>query len=370
MKYKIKYLDLKKQYNSIEKELNVEVKKIFKNSSFILRDDVKNFEKLICKLLKVKYCIGLNSGTDALLMALSQINIKKNDEIITVSHTYIASVSSIVHVGAKPVYVDIGEDFNIDPSLIEKKITKRTKAILIVHLNGRCCRMDEIIAISKKYKLPIIEDCAQSLGSKYKNKYSGTFGLAGAFSLHPMKSLSVPGDGGFLVTNNQKVYKSIYLLRDHGRERKKNRDVRRCFGFNSRLDNLHASIALVKLKKFSKWILRRRRIAKIYHKNLNRIKGLKLPIFDGQHHYDVFNSYVLLANKRNRLRSYLLNKGVEVFSHIDKGVHLERFSPKGLGLIQTEKLEKKLLSIPIYPELKDQEIIYIINCIKEFYEKK
>ena len=368
MKCKIKYLDLKKQYDSIEKELNFKVKKIFKNSSFILRDDVKNFEKAICKLLNVKYCIGLNSGTDALLMALSQINLKKNDEIITVSHTYIASVSSIVHVGAKPVYVDIGDDFNIDPSLIEKKITNRTKAILIVHLNGRCCKMDKITEIAKKYKLPIIEDCAQSLGSKFKNKFSGTFGLVGAFSLHPMKSLSVPGDGGFVVTNNQKVYKNISLLRDHGRERKKNKY--KCFGFNSRLDNLHASIALVKIKKFNKWVQRRRRIAKIYNKNLNKIKDLSLPNFDGQYHFDTFNSYVIVASKRNKLRSYLLNKGIEVFSHIDKGVHLEKFSPSGIKLIQTEKIEKKILSLPIYPELKDKEIAYIIDCIKDFYEKK
>lgn len=368
MKCKIKYLDLKKQYDSIEKELNFKVKKIFKNSSFILRDDVKNFEKAICKLLNVKYCIGLNSGSDALLMALSQINLKKNDEIITVSHTYIASVSSIVHVGAKPVYVDIGDDFNIDPSLIEKKITNRTKAILIVHLNGRCCKMDKITEIAKKYKLPIIEDCAQSLGSKFKNKFSGTFGLVGAFSLHPMKSLSVPGDGGFVVTNNQKVYKNISLLRDHGRDRKKNKY--KCFGFNSRLDNLHASIALVKIKKFNKWVQRRRRIAKIYNKNLNKIKDLSLPSFDGQYHFDTFNSYVIVASKRNKLRSYLLNKGIEVFSHIDKGVHLEKFSPSGIELIQTEKIEKKVLSLPIYPELKDKEIAYIIDCIKDFYEKK
>ncbi len=370
MKFKIKYLDLERQYKLIDKELNIKIKKIFKNSSFILRDEVKIFEKTICKLLNVKYCVGLNSGTDALLMAMSQLNLKKNDEVITVSHTYIASVSAIVHVGAKPIYVDIQEDFNIDHSLIEKKINKKTKAILIVHLNGRCCQMDKITAISKKYKIPIIEDCAQSLGSKFKNKFSGTFGLAGAFSLHPMKSLSVPGDGGFLVTNNQRVYKNISLLRDHGRERKKNKkDSRKCFGFNSRLDNLHASIALVKLKKFKKWINLRRKIAKTYCNNLKKIKDLILPHYDGANFYDTFNSFVIKVNKRDKLRSYLLNNGIEVFSHIDKGIHLEKFSPPGSGLKKTEKIEKKILSLPIYPELKNKEIMYVTNKIIEFYEK-
>ena len=254
MKKEIKFINLLGQHQSIAKEMKKEFDKIFLNSSFVLREHVTKFEKDIAKKLNVKYVVGLNSGTDALLMALAQLNLKKGDEILTPSHTYVATVSAIVHVGAKPVFIDIAEDFNIDVNEIEKKIGKRTKAILPVHLNGRSCDMKAITKLSKKYKIPVIEDAAQSFGSKINNKYTGTFGQSGAFSLHPMKNLSVPGDGGFLVTNNKRIFQNVCLLRDHGRSRvKRNFKLKsaylKCFGFNSRLDNLHASVALLKLKK-------------------------------------------------------------------------------------------------------------------------
>ena len=222
MKYKIKYINLAEQYKSLSSDIKNEFKKIFKNSSFILRKHVTNFEKIISKKINVKYTVGVNSGTDALLFALAQIGITKNDEIITPSHTYVATISAIVHVGAKPVFVDIQDDFNINPDLIEKKITSKTKAILPVHLNGRCCNMRKIKKIAKKYNLKIIEDAAQAFGSKFNKKFAGSFGHSAAFSLHPMKNLNVPGDGGFLTTNQKKIYNHTLLLRDHGRYRNKN----------------------------------------------------------------------------------------------------------------------------------------------------
>jgi len=367
MGFKIKYIDLKKQHANLGNQLYKKIKKIFLNSHFILRNEVANFERSICKLLKVKYCVGLNSGTDALLMGLSQLQLKKDDEVITVSHTYIATVSAILHVGAVPVYVDIDESFNINPNLIEKKISKKTKAILVVHLNGRCCDMSKISSIAKKYNLKIIEDCAQALGSKYKNKFAGTFGIAGAFSLHPMKTLSVPGDGGFLITNNKKVYRNICLLRDHGRDRKTN--LKKCFGFNSRLDNLHAAIALVKLPKFKNWVIKRRKIALRYSENLKNLKKISLPLYDGKNYYDTFNSYVIRVKKRDMLKLFLLRSGIEVFSHIDKGVHLENFSKTKVALPQTEKIEKEILSLPIYPELSLSKVDFISNKIKIFCEQ-
>ena len=178
MSYKIKYINLAAQHNSIGNEIKREIDNVFKNSAFILRNSVLKFERKICKILGVKYCVSVNSGTDALLFALSQAGLKKNDEVITPSHTYVASVSAIDHIGAVPIFVDIADDFNIDPNLIEKKITKKTKAILVVHLNGRCCDMKPILKIAKKYKLKIIEDAAQGFGAKYNGKYIGNFGLA------------------------------------------------------------------------------------------------------------------------------------------------------------------------------------------------
>jgi len=371
MSYKIKYINLQAQHNSIKKEIKKKIESIFAKSAFILRKEVLDFEKKITKLLKVKYCASLNSGTDALLMSLSQLNIKKGDEILVPSHTYVASVSAIKHVGAEPVFIDIRNDFNLDPNEISKKITRKTKAIMVVHLNGRCCEMDIVMKLAKKYKLQVIEDGAQAFGSKFKNKHAGTFGSSGAFSLHPMKNLNVPGDGGFLVTNNKKIFSNVLLLRDHGRIKKKKKEVRKSFGFNRRLDNLHAGIDIIKLKYFKKWISKRRLIAKIYHENLIDLnKHVKLPFFESNtKYYETFNSFVLRVKKRDRLKKFLLKNKIEVFSHLDKGVHLEKnLIKKKISLPETERIEKEIISLPIYPELKYQDVIFICKKIRKFYE--
>jgi dTDP-4-amino-4,6-dideoxygalactose transaminase len=373
MSFKIKYLDLNSQHKPIVKEINKVVSKVFKNSAFILRQNVQQFEKKICKTLKVKYCISVNSGTDALLFALSQLNLKKNDEIIVPSHTYVATVSAICHVGSKPIFVDIRDDFNIDPNLIEKKITKKTKAIMVVHLNGRSCDMSPIVRIAKKYGLKIIEDAAQAFGAQYNGKFVGNFGFAAAFSLHPMKNLSVPGDGGFLTTNSKKVYKNVMLLRDHGRERKDNKELRKCYGFNSRLDNLHAGIALVKLKYFFKWVAQRKKIAENYNKTLGKYpEWIMIPKFNKQNKYfETYNSYVIQVKNRDKLRDHLIKKKIEVFTHMGKGVHLEKnLYNKKINLPMTEKIEKKIISLPIYPELTISKQKIICNQIIRFYEKK
>ena len=369
MSFKIKYINLSAQYSSISYEIKKEIDNIFKNSAFILRKSVLKFEQKICKILRVKYCVSVNSGTDALLFALSQAGLQKNDEVITPSHTYVASVSAINHVGAVPVFVDIEDDFNIDPKAIEKKISKKTKVIMVVHLNGRSCDMKPILKIAKKYKLKIIEDAAQAFGAKYGDRYVGNFGFAAAFSLHPMKNLSVPGDGGFLTTNNKKVYEKILLLRDHGRKKKNGKEIRECYGFNSRLDNLHAAIALVKLKYFFKWIKKRNEIANNYSKKLRHIKEIILPIYYSKvSYYNTYNSYVIRVKKRDKLKSFLAKNGIEVFSHIDKGVHLERkLYKKNSYLPKTEKIEKEIISLPIYPELKEKDFNFIIKKIDSFY---
>jgi dTDP-4-amino-4,6-dideoxygalactose transaminase len=375
MQWKVKFIDLYTQNYRLKKSISKEIKKVFRESAFILRDNVRKFEDKITRYLRVKYCIGLNSGTDALLMIMSQLNLKKKDEIIVPSHTYVASVSAIKHVGAEPVFVDIRDDYNIDPNCIESKITKRTKAIMVVHLNGRSCEMDKINKLAKRYKLYVIEDAAQSLGAKFKNKYVGNFGLASAFSLHPMKSLSVPGDGGFLTTNSKRIYNKIMLLRDHGRLNTKKGVKRICYGVNSRLDNLHAGIALIKLKYFKEWVKKRRLIAKYYTKNLIGLEkyGLLTPNFNNKKNFffDTFNSYVIRVNNRSKFKRFMIKKGIEVFSHIDKGVHLEKnLYNKKIKLLITEKIEKQIISLPIYPELKKTKQKYIVNVIKEFFEKK
>jgi dTDP-4-amino-4,6-dideoxygalactose transaminase len=374
--YKVKYIDLYAQYRSLSLDIQREYKKIFKNSSFILRESVRNFEKSISKNLKVKYTVGLNSGTDALFMALTQLDLNKKDEIITASHTYVAAVSAILHVGAKPVFVDIQDDFNLNPDLIEAKITKKTKAILPVHLNGRCCNMRKIKKIAKEYNLKIIEDAAQAFGSQFNGKYAGTFGASAAFSLHPMKNLSVPGDGGFLTTDQKKIYQRVLLLRDHGRYRKNNinREVFKSFGFNSRLDNIHAAVALIKLKRFKRWIILRRKIANKYHAALKSISEIKIPLFNNEtdKFYDTYNSYVIRTKKKDTLKFFLLKNGIEVFSHIHTGIHREKYLKERVGnwhLPKTDEVEKEIISLPIYPELSKKKQDYVIKKIKEFFSQ-
>ncbi len=374
MKYKVKYIGLTEQYKNLSSDIFREYKKIFERSSFILREHVRNFEKNVSKKLKVKYTVGLNSGTDALFMGLAQLGLSRGDEVITASHTYVAAVGAILHIGAKPVFVDIQDDFNINPDLIEEKITKRTKAILPVHLNGRCCNMRKIKKIAKKYKLQIVEDAAQAFGSQFNGKYAGSFGSSSAFSLHPMKNLSVPGDGGFLTTNQKKIYQKVLLLRDHGRYRKNNinKEVFKSFGFNTRLDNIHAAVALIKLKKFKKWLSKRRKIAKMYNSKLKSVGDIKIPFFPNVNDkfYDTYNSYVIRTKKRNKLKNFLLKNSIEVFSHIHTGVHREKYLKGRVGvwsLPKTDEIESEIISLPIYPELTKSKQKYVIKKIKQFF---
>ena len=371
MSYKITYLGLKDQFSKNKRKIFDAYNKIFAESSFILRNDVANFEKKISQKLGTKYSVGLNSGTDALLMSVLSAGIRKKDEVITVSHTPVMTIAAIRHVGAKPVFVDIQDDYNINPDLIENSITKKTKAIIVVHLHGRSCDMKKILRICNKYKLKLIEDCAQSIGAKFCNKIVGSFGEIGCFSLHPVKTLNVPGDGGFITTNKKKINKLIRLVRDHGLELPKSRDIVKRFGFNSRLDNMHAAVALIGLKQLDEWINQRRKIANFYCKNLGYLKHIKLPPSpdEDKRYYDTYNSFVISANNRDKLREHLNYKGIEALSLITKGIHLQKKLNLGnWHLPKTEELEKKVISLPIYPSLSISKQKYIVKCIKEFYD--
>ena len=213
---KIPYVNLSKQYLKEKQKLLSRIDKVLKSGQYVGGDQVDRFEKNIASLLKIKYCIALNSGTEALTLGLHSLGVRKNDEVITTSNSFIASTAVIVHLGAKPIFVDVKEDQTINPALIEKAITKKTKAIMVVHLTGRICDMDKIIPIAKKYNIPIIEDAAQAIGSRYKNKYAGTFGKIGCFSAHPLKNLNALGDSGYLTTNSTKIAKLIKDVRNHG----------------------------------------------------------------------------------------------------------------------------------------------------------
>ena len=274
---KIDFIDLKQRYKDEKKDLLKIFDKVLKKGSLILTKEVENFENNICDYTKSKYCLGLNSGTDGLMMALWALGIKKGDEIITTPLSFVASIGAIVHVGAVPVFVDVKNDLNINEDLIQAAITKKTKAIMPVHWTGKICEMDKIMKIAQKNKLYVIEDAAQGMGSFYKNKHAGTFGDIAAFSAHPLKNLNAIGDGGFVITNNEKLYKKINLYRNHGI---KSRDYVEFFGVNSRLDSLNAEILSFRLKKLKSIITKRRKNVSLYRKYLENSGEIGQVVFD------------------------------------------------------------------------------------------
>ena len=366
---KIPYVNLQQQYKFERKNLLNIIDKTFKTGIWVGGDEVSKFEKNISKACNVKYCVALNSGTDALTLSLHLIGVKRGDEVITPPNSFVASAATIIHLGAKPVFVDVKDDQNIDENKIEEKITKKTKAIMPVHLTGRMCNMDAILKISKKYNIPIVEDCAQSIFSKFKNKFSGSWGDIGCFSAHPLKNLNAMGDSGYVITNNKSLYSRIKNLRSHGME--ENRNDISDFGHVSRMDNVQAAILNFRLKNLKKVIKKRRDNVKLYLENLKSDK-----IFFPREKIDEFNTYhtfVIQVQEREKLIKYLQNYGVGTAIHYPVPIHLQKAS-KFLGykikdFPITEKQSKKILTLPINQFLRKKEILYICRLINKFYKK-
>jgi len=370
MKYKVPFVNYGLQYKNLKKDIDFAIDRVLEGGDLILRQDVEEFEKKLADFTGVKYAVALNSGTDALFFSLLSAGIgkDKNDEVITVSHTFVASISTIVHAGAKPVLVDVGDDYLMDADKLEKAINKRTKAIIPVYLNGRMCDMDKIMKIAKKYNIRIIEDSAQALGASFNKKKAGSIGLTGCFSFYPAKILGCFGDGGAVTTNDNRIAEKVRLLRDHGQ---KTKTEIACFGWNSRLDNLQAAVLNIRIKHLPKWIKRRREIAEIYNKGLANIEEIKLPPKpENRKHFDVFQNYVIKVEKRDKLFCHLKEKGVETLikdpipNHFQIGLKISRFR-----LPFTEKLSREVISLPMYPELTDSQIKYAIECVRNFYRK-
>lgn len=365
---KVSFVNYKQQYNNLKEEIDKKIQETLKRGDLILRGDVEEFEKNLAAFVGTKYAVGLNSGTDALIISLRAAGVKEGDEVITVSHTFMASISSIVHVGAKPVLVDVGEDFIIDTEKIEEVITPKTKAIIPVHLNGRTCDMGKIMEIAEKHNLIVVEDAAQALGSKFNNKMAGSFGLTGCFSFYPAKILGSYGDAGAITTNSEEIVEKVRLFRDHG-QKTKTEIV--CYGWTARLDNLQAAILNVKFKYLSDWIERRREIAGMYQKGLEKISSIQLPPspdFDNLH-FDAFQNYILKAEKRNELFEFLKKNDIETLIKDPVPNHKQKaMSSTNFNLPYTEKLADKVISLPMYPELTNEEVKYVIDKIKEFYD--
>ena len=348
-----------------KKILNV-VNKVFKSGNLILSNEVRKFENNFSKTINNYYGIGVNSGTDALQISLMSLGIKQDDEVITVSNTAVPTVSAIVSCNAKPVFVDINEkDFLINTDLIEEKINKKTKAIIPVNLYGQSANFDEIIKISKKYKIKIIEDCAQSSGAFYKGLPSGSFGHLSAFSFYPTKNLGAYGDGGMIVTNNKILYEKCIKLRKYGMSKLYYSDIH---GINSRLDEVQAAILNYQLTKLKSNIIKRRNVAKIYDQNIKN-KDLILPE-ENIGNYHSYYVYVVRHPQRDKFMKYLKNNNIFCNISYPFPIHLmkayKKFNKKNNNLKNTEKLSKEIFSLPMYPELSMEKINKIIDTINKF----
>ena len=364
---KVDIFSLKMQYREIKAELEGPIDKVLQSGAFILGEDVGLFEQEFARYCGVKYGIGVNSGTDALFLACLACEIREGDEVIVPSYTYIATVLAISMTGAKPIFVDINEKtYNIDVSKIEQLITKKTKAILPVHLYGHPVDMDPLIEIARKYNLKIIEDCAQAHGAMYKNKKVGSFGDAGCFSFYPTKNLGAFGDAGMVVTNSNQIKEKLLLLRDYGRKDRYKHIVK---GYNSRLDTLQAAVLRVKLKHLDEWNEKRRKNAALYTKLFRqKHKDVILP-YEADFARHVYHLYVVRVKKRERLAQELMDKGVRTLMHYPIPVHLQE-AYKALGYKKgdmpiSEKCCDEILSLPMYPELDKKEIEYVVNTMTE-----
>ena len=369
MAYKVRFVNYPEHYKRIWSEVREAIDECLSKGDLIARKQLDDFEADLAKFVGVKYALGLNSGTDALLLSLKAAGVGKGDEVVTVSHTFVATIMSIVFNSAAPKLVDVADDMEMDISKLDAAITKKTRAIIPVHLNGRMTDMRAINKISKEHDLVVVEDAAQALGARVGKCNSGGTGLTGCFSFYPAKILGCAGDGGALTTNDDEMMRNIKLLRDHGFKRDTNELL--MYGFNSRLDNIQAAMLGIKLRYLPDWIKRRRQIAAKYEKGLKKISALKLPPGpDGSGDYfDVYQNYVIRSEKRDKLNAFLKEKGVETILSWPKPNHHH----PALGLTKfklpvTEKISKTVISLPMYPEMFEEEIGYVIDVLKEFHE--
>lgn len=368
MTRKIPFFNYPHVFTSSKQELVDIFNDVGSRGAFILQKDCKEFEEKLAQFLEAKYVLGVANCTDAMIIALRAAGLNPGDEVIFSSHTFVATAAAIHFAGGVPVPIECGRDHLMDPSCIEKAITPRTRAIMPTQLNGRTCKMDQIQEIASKHGLFIIEDAAQGLGSRYKGKAAGTFGLAGTISFYPAKVLGCFGDGGAIVTNDDTMYEKMYALHDHGRGT--NGEVV-MWGLNSRLDNLQAAILLHGLRSYPQVMKRRRELALLYNHELESIPELLLPPppQSEEAHFDIFQNYEIEADRRDELVIWLKHHEIgTLLQWGGKAVH--EFPNLGLNkysLPFTEKVMRRSLLLPFNTSLSNEDVLYVTSTIRNFY---
>ena len=365
----ISFVDLKAQYKTIKNEIDNAIQSVIAETAFIKGKYVSEFEKEYAERYGAKHCIGVANGTDAIYISLKALEIGKGDEVITVANSWISTSETITQAGARPVFVDIEPDYyTIDHKLIEQKITAKTKAIIPVHLFGQPPEIEKIKQICEKHKLYLIEDCAQAHFAEYNGQKVGTFGVAGTFSFFPGKNLGAYGDAGAIVSTDDDFSMKARMYANHGALIKHKHEFE---GINSRLDGMQAAILSVKLKHISDWNQKRLNNALLYEQLLNDIDSITLPKIRPRVKH-VFHLYVIRATNRDALRSHLAEKGISTGIHYPTPLPFlnayKYLNHKPEDFPIANEYMDKLLSLPMYPELMDCQINYIVDSINEFYE--
>ncbi|MEE9552886.1 MAG: DegT/DnrJ/EryC1/StrS family aminotransferase [candidate division Zixibacteria bacterium] len=368
---KVPLLDLSRQYKSIKDEINEAIQNVLDHGMFIMGPEVKELEPELAEYCGAKHGIGVASGTDALLLSLRALGVGPGDEVITSTFTFFATAGVISRLGAKPVFADIDpKTFNIDVEKIESSITDKTKAIIPVHLYGQIAEMDEICKLADDRGIPVIEDAAQAIGAKYKNRKAGSFGRTACYSFFPSKNLGAYGDGGFICANDDDLADLLRRLRVHGAKPKYFHSI---VGYNSRLDTIQAAVLRIKLKYLPSWHEARRAKAAVYNEMLNDLKQIKTPYVQ-DYNYHIYHQYTLIVENREGLKAFLKQREIGLDTYYPLPLHLQEcyaeLGYKKGDIPIAENLAEKVISLPIFPELTELEQEYVVDSIKEFYKKK
>lgn len=367
---KIPLLDLKAQYTQIQDEIEAAVIEVLRSAHYVLGPNVQAFEQEAANYLGAKHAITCANGSDAIYLALLTLDIKKDDEVITTAFTFAATAEAIEQVGAKTVFADINPDtFNIDPQEIEKKITSKTKAIIVVHLYGQAAQMNEIMAIARKHKLKVIEDTAQAFGTKYESRFCGTIGDIGTYSFYPTKNLSAAGDAGMCTTNDNELAKRLRRIRVHGSDRRYYHDE---LGVNSRMDEIQAAILRIKLRYIDGWNQRRAQIAEIYNQSITKYQTPKC-IPESSH---IYHQYTIrlearglkLETERDKLKQQLADQGIASEVYYPLPLHMQKLfaylGHKPEDFPYSLEASQSILCLPIYPELTDDEVRMVVEALQ------
>ncbi len=363
---RVPFIDLPHQHNELMPDLLAATEKVLRSGQFILGEEVEKLETELAAFTGAKHAISLHSCTDALVLALKYFGIGTGDEVITAPNSFLASASSIWLAGATIRFADVGDDYNLDPVDVERRITPKTKAIIVVHLTGRPAKMAEILAVAKRHNLRVIEDCAQAIGASYENRHVGLWGDVGCISLHPLKNLNACGDGGAIITNDATMAEWFRKARNHGL---RDRDTCEFWSYNVRLDSLQAALIRVKLPHLTDWNNTRRSNAERYRKGLVGISGLVLPVPE-QNIHAVYHLFVILHDRRNELQKYLADKGIDTKVHYPIPIHLQPAASstgyKKGDFPECERQSDRILSLPVQQYLTTEAIDFTIDAIRSF----